>query len=116
MAEGERYPLTEAARALRQRSTDSDRLLWDCLRDRRFRGLTFRRQQPIGRGFVLDFYCSELRLAIEVDGPIHRGQVAHDAERQRALEAAGIGVGRIPVEQLSGNLDALLDSLIPHSL
>ena len=113
MTEGLHHPLTDAARNLRRRSTPSERLLWEHLRDRRFRGLKFRRQQPIGTRFVLDFYCSELHLAIEVDGPIHAEQPTHDADRQRALEASGITIVRISVAQLSGDIEALLSAVIP---
>jgi very-short-patch-repair endonuclease len=113
MTEERRHPMTHAARALRRRSTDSERQLWELLRDRRFRGLKFRRQQPIGGRFVVDFYCAALQLAIEVDGPIHREQVVRDADRQRALEAEGITVVRLTVEQLAGDIAALLEELIP---
>ncbi len=112
MTEERRHPMTYAARALRRRSTDSERLLWDQLRDRRFRGLKFRRQQPIGGRFVVDFYCPALQLAIEVDGLIHREQAVRDADRQQALEAEGITVVRLTVEQLAGDVSAFLDALI----
>jgi type I restriction enzyme R subunit len=104
--------MTYTARALRRHSTDSERLLWEQLRDRRFRGLKFRRQQPIGGRFVADFYCAELKLAIEVDGPIHRQQAARDADRQRALKTEGVTVVRLTVEQVTENVTALLDELI----
>ncbi len=58
------------ARELRQRATDAERRAWEVLRDRRCLGLKFRRQQVI-RGFIVDFYCAELRLAIELDGAAH---------------------------------------------
>ena len=58
------------ARELRQRATDAERSAWEVLRDRRCLGLKFRRQQVI-RGFIVDFYCAELRLAIELDGAVH---------------------------------------------
>ncbi len=113
MTDQPRHPMTYAARALRRRSTDSERRLWEQLRDRRFGGLKFRRQQPIGGRFVVDFYCAALKLAIEVDGPVHCELAAHDADRQRALEAEGITVVRLTVEQLTGDVDALLNELIP---
>ena len=115
MADERHHPMTYTARALRRRSTDSERRLWEQLRDRRFRGLKFRRQQPIGGRFVVDFYCAALKLAIEVDGPVHHDQVVRDADRQRALEASGIIVVRVTVEQLSGDVAALLEALIPLS-
>jgi very-short-patch-repair endonuclease len=55
------------ARELRRNQTDAEQLLWGLLRDRRFAGKKFRRQHPVGR-YILDFYCHELKLAIELDG------------------------------------------------
>ena len=55
------------ARNLRKNLTDAEQLLWRLLRDRLFGNKKFRRQHPVGR-YILDFYCHELKLAIEVDG------------------------------------------------
>ena len=55
------------ARNLRKNLTDAEQLLWRLLRDRLFANKKFRRQHPVGR-YILDFYCHELKLAIEVDG------------------------------------------------
>ncbi len=57
----------EERRSLRRRSTKAERTLWQNLRERGFEGYKFRRQVSVGF-FVLDFYCPELKLAIEVDG------------------------------------------------
>jgi very-short-patch-repair endonuclease len=86
---------TEAARFLRRRSTLPERLLWDHLRNRRFNGLKFRRQHTFGP-YVLDFYCAELKLAIELDGPYHlrTEQAARDSERTSYLEARGMRLMR----------------------
>ncbi|MBK8561747.1 endonuclease domain-containing protein [Candidatus Amarobacter glycogenicus] len=80
-----------AARELRKRETKSEDTLWEHLRSRRFYGLKFRRQHPIG-AFVLDFFCQEMMFAVEIDGGIHRDpEVAvRDLERQRTLEALHI--------------------------
>src|SRR5216683_5986126 len=59
------------ARGMRRTPTRSEGRVWVWLRDRRFEGYKFRRQHSIG-GYVLDFYCAALRLAIEVDGEHHR--------------------------------------------
>ncbi len=71
-------------------------ILWDCLRARRLQGLRFRRQHPVGP-YVLDFYCSEGKLAVEVDGVHHDlpGQMAHDVRRDAWLGERGIRVMRI---------------------
>ena len=78
----------EAARELRRRSTPAEAAAWRLLRDRRFGGVKFRRQHPVGP-YVLDFCCAALRLAIELDGGIHERQIDADAHRQRELESHG---------------------------
>ena len=72
--------------------TPAEQAAWSVLRNRRFRGLKFRRQHPIGP-FVLDFYCRELQLAIEIDGGAHHNVVdqAADRERQSLLEHPNAG-------------------------
>lgn len=76
------------ARALRKTPTDAENLLWYRLRDRRFQGLKFRRQRPIGNHFA-DFACLEIGLVIELDGGQHADQVEYD--RRRADEMARLG-------------------------
>ena len=99
--------MVEVARQLRQDSTPTEETLWQGLRSRRLDGAKFRRQQPIGP-FVVDFYCHEDRLVVEVDGPIHRFQRATDLERDRLLEAAGFHVLRIPSEDVEDSLPVVL--------
>ena len=84
------------ARDLRKNLTLSERRIWGWLRDRSLAACKFRRQVAVDR-FVLDFYCAELRLAIEIDGAQHReGWVAEiDSQRTRALRRLGIVVVRI---------------------
>jgi very-short-patch-repair endonuclease len=81
------------AKELRQRMTVAERYVWTMLRKQRQRGFHFRRQHPVGR-FILDFYCAEAKLCIEIDGPIHDDQRERDAERTAWLEAAGYRVIR----------------------
>jgi very-short-patch-repair endonuclease len=83
------------ARALRAGLTDAEQLLWYFLRNRSFCGYKFRRQHPIGR-YILDFYCHDERLAVELDGGGHAldEQYLYDAERTKELEGAGIRVLR----------------------
>ncbi len=59
--------ITRIARNLRKRESWGERLMWSWLRDQRFAGFKFRRQHPIGP-CVLDFFCNEAKLDIEVDG------------------------------------------------
>jgi len=76
-------------------------ILWQELRGTRFRQLRFRRQHPIGP-YILDFYCSSARLAIEVDGSSHdhEQQARHDERRDRWLADRNIKVLRIPAREV----------------
>lgn len=103
---------TEIARGLRKRSTDSEQVVWDLLRNQKFQGLKFRRQYII-RGFVADFYCHELKLALEVDGGIHEQQKEYDAMRQEVIEREGISVLRIDNADSEGVL-TLLSQWLDH--
>ncbi len=88
-------PNAPRARSLRRGATEAEAALWELLRDRRLDGLKFRRQHA-WRNFVLDFYCAQARLALELDGEGHldAAQKTRDAERTRVLEACGISVLR----------------------
>ena len=77
----------------RNTPTRAEEVLWKELRKLKARGLHFRRQHAIGR-FIVDFYCWKLKLAIEVDGAIHRAQKEDDAKRDAWLTARGIRVLR----------------------
>ena len=74
--------------------------MWSWLRDRRFDGVKFRRQVPIGR-YIVDFYCAELEIAIELDGSQHQLITSeYDGQRTNYLRELGIEVVRIPNELL----------------
>jgi len=75
---------TAIARTLRKRDTWAERLLWKWLRDRRFSSYKFRRQHPFGP-HILDFFCIEARLDIELDG------FRHGYPTQRRLDAGALG-------------------------
>jgi very-short-patch-repair endonuclease len=105
------------AKAMRHEPTAAEAAAWTLLRNRRCLGLKFRRQKVI-RGFIVDFYCAELRLAVEVDGAVHRRQfqAEYDEARSRALADAGIGVVRIRNEQVSAaGLVTLLEPYVSAS-
>jgi len=102
-----------AARALRRRETPAERLLWDALRGRKVAGLKFRRQHPVGP-FVLDFYCPDCKLVIEVDGGIHDGQDAQeqDTDRTSFLTAYGYRVLRIRNDEVLYDLPNVLKQIV----
>ena len=96
-----------AARELRRNETPAERALWRVLRDRGVNGLRFRRQHPLG-GFVLDFYCAEVSLCVEVDGGVHDAQQERDAHRTASLALRGIRVIRFRNEEVLTDLPFVL--------
>ena len=64
------------ARQLRQNRTDAERKLWNRLRRKQLEGARFRQQTPIGR-YIVDFFCPEALLIVEVDGSQHLGERDH---------------------------------------
>jgi very-short-patch-repair endonuclease len=98
------------ARELRKGQTDAEALLWLLLRDRRLAGFKFRRQHPVPP-YVLDFYCHEKRLAVELDGGQHAEQVTKDERRMRELAKQGIRVLRFWDNQVLGEIGAVLEAL-----
>jgi very-short-patch-repair endonuclease len=93
--------LKERRKELRSRMTAEEHLLWSELRGRKFHGFKFHRQFSIDR-FILDFYCPELRLAIEIDGSQHYSEdgLVCDQERDTVLHSHGISVVRFKNEEL----------------
>ena len=100
------------ARQLRKEQTDAEMLFWRLLRGRRLCGFKFRRQYP-ACGYILDFYCHDARLAVELDGGGHdvEEQRLYDAERTRILEAAGIRVVRFWNNDVLNSLEVVLEEL-----
>ena len=102
--------MIDRARALRRIQTTAEQRLWARLRNRKLAGLKFRRQHAIGR-FIVDFYCAEHRLVIEVDGPIHAEQAARDQTRTAWLRSQGYQELRFTNEQVSEEMDTVLDKI-----
>ena len=100
----------EFSMELRKKSTPPEVIVWERLRDRKFLGLKFRRQQII-MGFVVDFYCAELNLALEIDGKIHEQQKEYDATRQALIEKKGIQFIRITADEMDGSAFTLLSKI-----
>ena len=103
-------PLKNRARELRQGITLAEQHVWELVRNRRVLGLKFRRQVPID-GFIVDFYCDELKLVVEVDGDVHGtlGQLKWDESRDAKLVKLGYRILRIPNDKAINDPDALLD-------
>jgi very-short-patch-repair endonuclease len=94
---------------LRRTLTPPEARLWVHLRGRQLAGLKFRRQHPAGP-YVLDCYCMEARLAVEVDGQMHADpdRAEHDRRRTAWLATRGIAVLRIVAEDVRVSLDGVL--------
>ncbi|MEX0723899.1 MAG: endonuclease domain-containing protein [Gracilimonas sp.] len=99
------------ARKLRKNMTLSEVLLWQQIRKRKL-GVQFHRQVPMDR-FIVDFYCHELMLAIEIDGSSHDNPTkkALDEKRQKILEAHGVQFIRISDLEVKKNMDGVLRQL-----
>ncbi|HEU5291932.1 MAG TPA: endonuclease domain-containing protein, partial [Cyclobacteriaceae bacterium] len=83
--------LLSNARELRKNPTESEALLWSFLKNRKLNNLKFRRQQPM-EGFILDFYCDEAKLGVEVDGGIHSLKEVAEYDKQRTLFLNEFGI------------------------
>jgi len=105
-----REKMTEVARQFRKEPTESEGILWEALRQRKLEGRKFRRQQPIG-SFVVDFFCPEERLIVEVDGPVHESQKHLDRQRQSLLESLGLRFVRLSSQQVERDLPAGLETI-----
>jgi very-short-patch-repair endonuclease len=80
------------------------------LKRRRLGGWKFRRQHVIA-GYIVDFYCAELRLAVEVDGAVHLAHQLQDRERDADLALVGVRTVRVTNEDVLNRLDTILEHL-----
>jgi len=115
---------TKRARRLRQNETWAEKLMWRWLRDRRFSNYKFRRQHPVGT-YLLDFFCEEASLNIELDGSQHGfpEQQRHDAAREKYLRSMGIKTLRFWNSRLRRDAQSVRDAIFeelqnraPHPL
>jgi very-short-patch-repair endonuclease len=102
----------DAARELRREQTDTERRLWNVLRDRRLLNLKFRRQHPIGN-YIADFCCLEKGLIIELDGSQHE-HAAYDADRTKWLNAQGFEVVRFPNDEVLRATEGVVEQIRNH--
>ena len=103
--------LKQIARNLRNNSTKSEILLWNALKGKQLRGFDFHRQRPIYK-YIVDFFCSELSLAIEIDGSSHNDKLEFDDLRQKELESAGVQFLRFTDKDVKQNLSGVVDVII----
>lgn len=98
------------AKQLRQQQTQAEQQLWSKLRHRKLAGLKFRRQVPIG-AYIVDFYCHEQGLVVELDGSQHIEQAAYDEVRSKFLQAQGLTVLRFWNNVVLTDVDSVLQQV-----
>jgi very-short-patch-repair endonuclease len=116
----EEYPFYHGAKPdglrlagdLRHNMTRAEKLLWGQLRNRKMNGFRFRRQHPINE-FIVDFFCYEAKLVIELDGNVHMdpAQMERDIERTRILNRHGLSVIRFKNEEVEKNMKYVISQI-----
>ena len=95
------------AKLLRKRMTNAETVLWAVLRKHQVLGCRFRRQQPIGH-YIVDFFCFETLLAVEIDGESHLGKEEYDNLRLSELKDLGIKVIIFSNEEVLDDLNTVI--------
>jgi very-short-patch-repair endonuclease len=103
--------LIKKAKELRQSMTISEQILWRYLRAGRLQQYHFRRQQII-HPYIVDFYCHQAALVVEVDGGVHLEQQDYDHNRDEFLQNQGLRVLRFTNHEVSQNLDGVLTAIL----
>jgi very-short-patch-repair endonuclease len=105
-------PILLMAREMRHPQTPAEATLWRALRDRRL-SYKFRRQHPIDR-FIVDFYCAQVKLCIEIDGAKHfePEQMEYDAARTAYLQELGYKLIRFTNDDIRYNIHTVVDEII----
>ncbi len=100
------------AAILRRDMTLAERILWNRLSDRKIFNVKFRRQHPVNI-FIVDFYCHELKLVIEIDGEVHNDYESkeYDLGRTAVLNKFGIKVIRFSNEEVIYNIDTVITKI-----
>jgi very-short-patch-repair endonuclease len=102
--------LKALARKLRNHSTLAEVLLWNQIKNKKLLGYDFHRQKPIDR-FIVDFFCPDLMLAIEIDGVSHGQKGDADLERHRRLESLGVHIIRFEDRMVKREMPKVLSAI-----
>ena len=87
--------------------------VWAAIRNRRCGGYRFRRQEIMGQ-YIVDFYCAEASLAIEVDGAIHGQTREADSLRQAYIEGLGLRFLRFTNDEILNDMERVLATIAEH--
>ena len=99
----------ERAKELRREMTPAEKLLWQEVRANKL-GVRFRRQQVI-QGFIVDFYCHQAGLVVEVDGDVHDLQKEEDERREKVLSVMGLRIVRFGNDEVGRDLSAMVGKI-----
>ncbi len=105
--------LKQRAKELRKAGMLHEALVWNRLKRRQLNGLDFDRQKIIG-SCIVDFFCAEKGFVLELDGPSHDFREGYDARRDAYLRSLDLTVVRVPVSEVLGNLDGVVEMLRHH--
>jgi very-short-patch-repair endonuclease len=100
------------AKELRKKLTPSEKILWTHLKEDKFQGIHFRRQHPISK-FIVDFYCHELLLVIEIDGEVHLEEAVagRDEGREIELQRLGLTILRFKNEEVLHDIKSVREKI-----
>jgi len=99
--------LKERARELRKAGNEAEIIFWKQVHNKQFLGLDFDRQKIIGN-YIVDFYCKDLGVVIEIDGASHNNKVEYDKERDEYLRSLGLKVIHISDLDVKENLEGIM--------
>jgi very-short-patch-repair endonuclease len=99
--------LKDLAKQLRENSTLSEVLLWNYLKGKQMLGYDFDWQKPIDN-YIVDFFCNELKIAIEIDGDTHNYKIDKDELMQKKLEGLGVRFLRFTDEDVKKNIERVV--------
>jgi very-short-patch-repair endonuclease len=110
-----RRNLKDKRKNLRNNSTQAETFLWGYLKNSQFEGRKFRRQTSI-KNYIVDFYCPQEKLVIELDGDFHFDEKAikDDEKRTKEIEEEGLKVIRFENQEVLLNLDIVLNEIKSH--
>lgn len=102
--------LRPMAREMRAEPTEAEDLLWQHLRNHQLLGFKFRRQHSIER-FIVDFYCSEVGLVVEIEGPIHQYREEEDLIRKEYITSQGLRLVRFSNNDVLNNVNGVINHI-----
>jgi len=103
----------QRAEELRKKLTEAEKKLWEVLKNKKLAGFKFRRQHPILK-FILDLYCHEAKLGIELDGEVHnsKGQKFYDDDRTQILKEFGITILRFKNDEIFDDIERVKQAIL----